>query len=167
VIRRAVIALVAVLGLASCSTVSANDDAASVNGHDLSQDDLHDMLESDLATLLLQAAPTDGVANGNSVRALLSAWVVSTALIDTGVGADADRAQVAADLAADPQLGEGFTAAPEALRELLVDSRILGGADPALTTEEQILSVTAAADIDVDSRYGYWDDTTGYVVAFD
>ncbi|MGD9996689.1 MAG: hypothetical protein AB7L17_18645 [Ilumatobacteraceae bacterium] len=169
-IRRSALALgalVAVVGLTSCSTLSSNDDVASVNGHHLSQDDVQRMLESELGGQLLGGAPVDGVAAGQSVRALLSAWVVATALTDTGVGADVDRAQIEADLAADPQLGDPFGAAPQQLRDLLIDSQVLRNADPTLTTEDQILKVTSDADIDIDPRYGYWDGTTGYVVAFD
>jgi hypothetical protein len=171
VIRRSVlvsgalaIALTLSSVLSSCSTFTANDNAASVDGHELSQNDLQLMLESDLGQSLLNDAPINGVIGAGSARGLINAWIQLTAFTEAGIGTDVDTAEIEANLA---NTQDSWTAAPQVMRDLAVKNiaigtlRSQGGID-----QNQVRTVLLAADVAVDSRYGRWDDETLSVVAF-
>jgi hypothetical protein len=91
VIRRtalAIGALVAAVGLSSCSTLSSNHDVASVGDHTLSQDEFQTIAESDLSSEVLQSqVVTDGTADGDAARSLISVWVLLNAIQDAQVSA--------------------------------------------------------------------------------
>lgn len=167
-IRRSVFAtgaLVAALALSSCSTFSANDDAASIDGHHLTQDDLQLMLESDLGQSLLNNQPVDGVIDAGSARGLINAWLQLTAFTDAGLGADVDTTDIEKNL---QESTPSWDAAPQVMRDLAIKNIAIGtllqNGDIDRTSAEKILT---DADIAVDSRYGRWDGEVFSVVAFD
>lgn len=161
--RRTVLAataLVAALGLASCADASSNElttnkIAASVGGVDLSQDDLAAILASDLGKDLLQAEPINGFIDANSARGLISAWIGINSMISAGVGADVDRSAV--EQALQQQYAAVWESAPGPMRELAIANLVIGEAvqTGAVTTEE-LQEIVGAADVTVDSRYGWW-----------
>lgn len=157
--------LVATLTLSSCSTFTANSEAASVDGHSLSQDDLQAMLESGLAQSALGAEVTDGQIPANSARSLLSAWITQAILRDNGIGADADRISIEAQLASSN--AETWDAAPQLMRDLYIDvlatNPVIDGGEVDLA---ELRAMVSGADVAVDSRYGRWDPERGAVVGF-
>jgi hypothetical protein len=170
VIRRSVLALAAVvatLSMSSCATLESNDDAASVGSHQLTQDDLQVMLESELGQSLIAATPADGVIDANVVRGLIGAWIRSTALKDAGVGDGFDSSAIEESLATSQP---SWPTAPQIMRDLAIDvfsvQELLRQGE---LDEQLVVSTMTAADIDVDSRYGYWNPAAGdagAVVAF-
>jgi hypothetical protein len=163
-------ALVAALGLASCADGSSNEltsnkIAASVEGVELSQDDLAAILSSDLGTELLQASPIDGFIDATSARGLISAWVGINSMIAAGVGADLDRAEIESSLA--QQFAEVWDSAPAPMRDLAIANVVVGEAvqTGAVTTEE-LQAIVSAADVTVDSRYGWWSGEQFSVLPF-
>jgi hypothetical protein len=165
VIRRLTIALCALLGAASltaCSTFERNDVAASVNGVELSQDDLQLILESELGADILKEAPVDGSISGASARSVLGAWAALGAIEQAGLTADVDVATIQADLA--EQFGTKWTDAPPVMQDLATANVAVGTKVQAGTlSQEDVLAAFAAADVFIDSRYGSWDPTSGRV----
>ena len=56
-------ALVAALSFSSCSTFDHNDVAATVNGHELTRDQLDELVEQELTDLAAERATADDIAN--------------------------------------------------------------------------------------------------------
>jgi hypothetical protein len=162
VIRRSLLAataLAAALTLSSCATFSSQQNAASVNGAELTRDEFSSMLGSELGQTLLNDAPVNGFIAGNSARSLLGAWISINAIRQAGVGADTDTAEV--EQALSEQYGSSWTTAPPVMQELAVDNAIIGQllADGTITSED-LQAVVSDADATVDSRYGWWDRET-------
>jgi hypothetical protein len=168
VIRRAVIALVAVLGLTSCSTLSSNDDVASVGSHELTRDDLQSLLDSDLSAEVLRSQVVDGEASGDSARTVISAWLLLTAAEDAGAISRSDTADIETTL---QSAYENWDAGPQVMKDLLIADQLLGAkAQDGTLGQDALIDIMAAADIEVDARYGYWDPAAGNfgsVVGFD
>lgn len=170
VIGRSVLALAAVVAtvsLTSCATIESNDEAASVGSHQLTQNQLRAMLESELGQSLIGAVPTDGVVDSNVVRGLIGAWIRSAALNDAGVGQDFDSSELEASLATSQT---SWDTAPQIMRDLAIDVfSVQELIEQGQLDEATMKASLSAADIDVDSRYGYWNPdtgTAGAVVAF-
>lgn len=156
-------ALTAALALTSCSTFSANDDVARVNGAELTQDELGAMLDSALGQALLQDAPIGGEVRAETARRLIGLWTAVTAIVDTGVVV-ADPASAEPGLAA--QFGDSWTSAPEVLKQLEFDFvAVTDAIEAGELTEDEVYAIVADADISIDSRYGDWDDEQLAVVA--
>lgn len=168
VTRRIIIAtatLVLTIGLSSCAELSTNQVAASVNGAELSRDDLAGMIESQLGQELLQATPDAGFIDANSARGLLSAWAAINSFVQAGVGDDVDRAEVEAALAS--QYGDVWTAASQPMKELAVSNLVIGQSiQSGAVTTDQLQEIVRAADVTVDSRYGWWNAEQFSVSAF-
>jgi hypothetical protein len=158
--RRTVIAaaaLVASLGLGSCADTSSSPDrvVASVAGVELSQADLADIVDSDLGKELLQDGPVDGFIAGNSARGLISAWVGINSMIQAGVGAELDRADIETSL--QEQFAAVWDSAPAAMKELAISNVVVGEmVRSGAMTSEDLQEIVSAADVTVDSRYGWW-----------
>jgi hypothetical protein len=165
VIRRAVIALAAVVGLTSCSTLSSNDDVASVNGKHLSQDDLREMLESDLGQALLQDGPVDGVISGETTRGLITVWLQTSIIRESGAVTDEARTAAESRLSTSQA---SWDIAPQEMRDVAVEyiaAQTL--AQTGSIDSQELTDLIQSADIDIDSRYGWWDRETLAVLAFE
>lgn len=150
--------------LSSCATFTENSTAASVNGTELSTDDLGTMLDSALGQAILQVTPTDGFIDGNSARGLLGAWIALNALGQAGIGTEADREGVEADLV--EQFGADWDAAPAAMKELASANLAVGRLlQSGARSTEELQAIIAAAEVRVDSRYGRWNSEQSAVVA--
>ena len=93
-IRRLIVTLVALLtsaALASgCATFTKNQNAATVNDHELSVSDFETALK-DVRTLQaanIQAMFTDVSMNGDSARGFLGNWIIGNAVLDSLKGTD-------------------------------------------------------------------------------
>lgn len=165
-IRRCTIAVCALLvgvGLASCATFTRNDVAATVDDAELSQDELQEMLESDLAAQLLQFVPGDDEVSGDVARGIISVWI----RLEFWRGAVTVPAGVTqlVEQQATAQFGDQWTAAPESLRELVIaDGEIGTMIQDGSLNQEELLGLLGAADITVDARYGAWSDEQSRVV---
>jgi hypothetical protein len=169
VIRRPVLALgalLAALSLSSCATLSSNNDAASVGDATLSRDDFQAYLR-DYLTVSSPGAPTDQIG-GDDARGLLSSWVgdqlIMQYLDSVGVPiTDADRQTASDDL--DESLGD-----PQSISQTTHDLVVASGAARAVFSNTQDAGALGPfaqdIDVDVDSRYGYWDIESGSIVAF-
>ena len=166
-IRRLAIAVCALLGaatLTSCAQFDRNDLAASVNGAELSQSELGELLDSELGAFLLRDRPVDGFITGDGARSLLSAWVSLTALEQAGLLASADRGQVESDLA--EQFGDDWTQAPQLMRDLAITNVVVGEMSRSGDlVRDDALAALDSADVFVDSRYGAWNVVDYRVVA--
>lgn len=167
-IRRLSIAVCALIGavvLTSCSQFDRNGVAASVDGTELSQDEMAAMLRSDLGINLLNDGPTEnGFISGAGARGLLSAWIGLTAIDQAGLVASADRAEIDAQLAA--QFTTTWSDAPQSMRDLAITNVAVGNAvSTGELEQEAVLGAFDGADIFVDSRYGAWDPESVSVVA--
>jgi hypothetical protein len=155
----------AAITLSSCSAFDTNNDVAVVDGKSLSQDDLQAMLESTLAQEVLQTAVIDGQVDSQSARSLITAWITQTVFREEGVGADADRVSIEAQLASDN--AGTWDAAPQVMRDLYIDvlatNPVVDGGEIDVADLRTMLRV---AEVSVDSRYGTWDPDRGGVVGF-
>jgi hypothetical protein len=153
VTRRLLLCALAALALASCATFDT-DRVASVNGEDLSQDELATMLDNDFARTTLQARIGDGVGAGDDIRGVIRSWIQSRIVEQAGLIDDETRQQAATQLS---EQYPNWTSAPTELQDLMVDFVSVnllnqqGRLDPAVVTE-----IFQNADVDVDPRYGYW-----------
>ncbi len=156
-------ALVAALSLSSCATFD-NATVASVGDHELSQDDLQEMLESELGSSLLQSSVVDGRADGDAVRSIVSAWIALNALQDAGLITDADLTAVEPQLVS--QFGSMFSTAPASIQLLAKQNLAASTAIQAgLIDQQQAIDSVSGVDIRVDPVYGAWDDEAFAVVA--
>gem|GEM_PF-2007766 len=151
-------ALAGAATLSSCATFEGDDVAASSGDHELSQDELRSMLESDFLDLVLdvRVPGREGEVIGSGVRELLGAWIVIGPIEDAGLidgpALDEARAQVT------ERFGPDFDTAPAPLQDLLVkNSAINLRIGDGSLTQDEALGVLAAADVHVDPRYGRWD----------
>jgi hypothetical protein len=171
VIRRTALvvgALVVALGLSSCSTLSTNHDVASVGDHTLSRDDFQTIAESDLSSEVLQSqVVTDGTADGNAARSLISVWVLLNAIQDAKVIGPQDTAAIETTL---KSRYATWDSAPQAMKDLLIADQVVGtSVSQGEIDQAEIGEIIADADIAVDARYGYWEPDAGNfgaVVAF-
>lgn len=155
-------ALVTVLGLTSCATFE-NQRVASVNDHELTQDELRIMLDSELGQTLLQTAPIEGQVVGSSVRSIVSAWIALQAFSDADL-LSAEQLEGARQ-AAIVEYGDQFTNAPAIMQELATLNAAAGAAiGNGDILQEDALSAVRDADVSVDSFYGAWDDESLSVV---
>ena len=155
-------ALVVALGLSSCATFE-NQRVASVNDHDLTQDDLQVMLDSELGQTLLNSAPIDGQMVGSSVRSIVSAWIALQSFSDAGL-LTAEQLE-AARTTATTQYGDVFSNAPALMQELATLNVAAGTAiQNQEIDQQQALDAVRDADVSVDSFYGAWDDESLSVV---
>jgi hypothetical protein len=171
VIRRSVLAvgtLLVALTLSSCSTLQSNDDVATVGDASLDRATFDDYI-SDISRIRDPQADTSEIGS-DLARSAIARWIVEELsrqfLDEQGIDiTDADRT------AAEAQLDELLAAEPEGAvtdvtREFMIESiasqmvfqnsQDPGALGPFATT----------VDIDVDSRYGFWDGETGSVLAF-
>jgi hypothetical protein len=86
-------------------------------------------------------------------------------MIAAGVGADLDRAEIESSLA--QQFAEVWDSAPAPMRVLAIANVVVGEAvqTGAVTTEE-LQAIVSAADVTVDSRYGWWSGEQFSVLPF-
>jgi len=158
-------AIVAVSTLTSCSTLNSNDTAASVNGAELSQDDLQAMLTSDLGQSLLGAEVVDGGIDGASARSLIEAWIALTALQQAGLTDGVDTAAIETGLAA--QFDTAWNDAPQVMKDLAILNVAVGQLIQDGTIEQTAgKTAISEAAVFVDSRYGTWDPVTGAIAVF-
>ncbi len=156
------------LGLSSCATFE-NQNVATVDGHELSRDDLESILNSELTPVVFNGTEpvVDGLVGGDTARGIVSVWITLAALRSAGLIADDQIDEVAAGLASDQRFSTSWADAPAVMQELVVWYTITGN---ALTSGELDREAAIAAiqhtDITVDSFYGAWDDDQLAVVAF-
>lgn len=156
-------ALVAALSLSSCATFDTTT-VASVGDHELSRDDLQQILESDLGAALLGSSVIDGRADGDSVRAVVSAWIALNALQDAGLITDEDLTAVEPQLVG--QFGSMFVDAPPVIQQLAKQNLAASAAiQSGLIDQQQAIGSVSGVDISVDPLFGVWDDEAFSVVA--
>ncbi|MFZ9629270.1 MAG: hypothetical protein ACO3C1_07940 [Ilumatobacteraceae bacterium] len=159
---RAVLFAVPLAGLAlvGCGVVDRVDEAARVGDRVLTNEQVQAVANSPVA-----GGPLDGtVAQGDLARRIVTLWIRDAALADEDWFATIDAAQVRADLEA--QGGEAFITSDAFTQQLLVDNGIvLQAVNRQLISEEEALALVAAAEVEVDARYGRWDPTSYEVVA--
>jgi hypothetical protein len=160
-VRWTTCALVGAASLTSCATFD-DSAAVSVNGEDLTDEELADMAQSSLMTQVLQSPSVDGVIAGDELRGLITAWTRFEIYNQTGLLDDQSKADAQEQLA--ELYGPDWEGASPELREFasragayqLLTSQ--GAIDPAVVD-----NAVADARIRVDPHYGYWDHETGRV----
>ncbi len=162
--RLLVCVLLAMLGFSSCATFNRADAVATVNGVTLSRSDLAAALKSPILQNALQLPAAIDRTDQSSASTLIDTWVVLNALDRSGavdLTGDTERAALA------KQFPNDFPQASPAVQRLAVQYTAFrakiqaGGLDRV-----ELLAAVQAADIHVDSRYGYWDATAAAIRPF-
>ena len=159
-IRRLFVTLVALSVTAiagtGCATFSKNQNAATVNNHELSVNDFERAL-TELRPLLDPAWYGTDTVVGDPARNILGGWIIGNATLDRlaaeGKSPAPDQIKEVEDSLA-TQAGPLWTAVSQSTRDFIMPAfviRALSAADPSLD-----LSSLGAANISVDSRYGMW-----------
>jgi hypothetical protein len=164
--RRLVAALVAVLAiasLASCSSVDNQANVATLNGVSLSRADFDAWIKSPLGSTLLGSETTDGVVDGGAARSLLSVWAV-TNLVRAVSGDQLDLAAAEKSMAdAHPTT---WAAAPAGLKQLATDYAAATALAQAGSLDQDALAEAAKrASVSIDPRLGRWDPDNVKVVS--
>lgn len=141
----AAVALAAVATLSACAAVPDRNAVAAVGDATLTQDDLDEILASDLAGQLLQLPPDADRYPMSAARDIIGTWITVT-------GAATLDLPEASDDAVIEQFGEGWSTAPEPLQELL-----RGITSISLSPDlDQAALIDSLADATVASRFGRW-----------
>ena len=167
-IRRLILAAAALVGaasLSSCATFSTHGDVAKVGNTSLSQHDFEVMANSDLARQAAGATQGELMAAGDLNRNILSFWVQATSLTQAGAVTQAEMDAVR-DTAA-KTYSTTWASAPAqlqdvVLKQIAVSNAIKGGT----LNRDQVLASISGADVQVDSRYGWWNPAKVTVTAF-
>ncbi|HQV57482.1 MAG TPA: hypothetical protein PKV27_05690 [Ilumatobacteraceae bacterium] len=160
----AVLAATLSFGLAasSCATFDQNR-VAEVGATKLSRTDLDAMLTSKLSHTLLGIDETNGAVDGEATRTLLTVWA-QTQIVKQAIDTPLDTA--ATEQSTATQYGEDWQAAPQTLRDLVVDYAVINEQANAGTLDRQTVSEAIKnTTVYVDARIGTWDHTAGKVVA--
>jgi hypothetical protein len=167
-IAAVVIALVAALTLSACGSVDKNDTVASVGDARLSQDDLDQMLNNRIVQEVLTGAIDGETATMAQVDSTIRLWIWLEAAQAAGVAQLDDEATAKSVI--DQQGGDyttSFDQSTGATRQLITRFINANGLVQANTlTAEQLSQSARQADVDVDSRYGFWDVERANVFPF-
>ncbi len=152
--------LVAVLPLASCSSIETRRDAAVVNGMHLSSDEFNTWITSAFGQEWMQVGADQtqsGVFSGGTARELVNGWVV-VQLVRSAVGAKLDTK--AAEQALSTNHPTTWSDAPATLKQFAVEnSAAYAMAQAGQLDELTIRRLIATANVHVDPRIGVWDGT--------
>ena len=163
-----VVALVAALTLSSCGSSVKGDAVASVGDAELTRDDLDTMLNNRVVQDILTGEIDGDTATVEQTDSVIRLWIWLEAAHAAGVADLDDEATAKALL--DQQGGDYTTAFDEstgATRELLTRFLTASSLVNAKTlTSEQLSGAAQAADVSVDSRYGFWDAERSNVFPF-
>lgn len=173
VIRRTLLALFVVLGvvaLSSCSSTAKPDVVASVDGVELTRDDLDSMLNN----RVVQDGLGTGELNGDQARIpdqadrIISIWIVLEAVNAQGAAQLDDEATANSVLtAAGGDYQSSFDSSTGATRDLITRYVSFQTQLQAGTLDSaKLQAAVKAADVHVDSRYGYWDAAQASVIPF-
>jgi hypothetical protein len=155
---------VTVLSLSSCSTFDHRDAVATVNGSEFTRDDLAATLRSGVAQSMFQFENDGGNALTTSADTVISIWVVLQAFDDAGA-VDFTDPTVAQALAT-KYPADWATASPK-VRVFLERYTTFANQQSANTLDRtKLLAAVHAAQVHVDSRYGYWDAARASIVPF-
>ncbi|MFT3853241.1 MAG: hypothetical protein QM733_10945 [Ilumatobacteraceae bacterium] len=156
-----IVALLAALTLSSCGTnpVSQRDVVARVGDAELTRDELDEMLNNRIIQETLQTGAVDGTAATMSqADNVISLWISLEALQAGGAASLDDDPTVDSVLSSLPgDYKTQFDSAGGGTQTLI--SRFIALQNVLDNTQDRSKLVAAiqAADVHVDSRYGYWD----------
>lgn len=157
-------AALSLTSLAGCATFTENNDAASVGARSLSSEQLSTIADNDFTREYLAITPDNTLTKIEIERQVLTSWLVFTALRASGAITDADLA--AAKTAAMAKYTTWATGATE-MQDIAIEADAVSTAVAAGTINSADLrAIVAAADIAVDSRYGWWNTATFMVTPF-
>lgn len=165
-----IVALLAALTLSSCSDspVSQQDVVARVGDATLTRDDLDEMLNNRIIQETLQTGAVDGnTATMSQADNVISLWISLEALQAGGAAAldeDASADSVLSSLPGDYKTQ--FDGASDITQTMI--SRFIALQNVLNNTEDRskLITTIQAADVHLDSRYGYWDPERVAVIPF-
>ncbi len=151
--------------LSSCATFNRADAVATVNGKTFSRAELTDALKNPIVRQQIITSPISGdSASQDQAGTIISIWIVLNATEQAGIidlTGDSQRAALAAKFPAD------FKASSPDMQRLLVQYAAFAEGTTKSTAERtQLLAAIKAANVHVDSRYGYWDPVSASVRPF-
>lgn len=168
-----VVALVAALTLSSCGdAVTQGDVVAEVDDAQLTGDELEAIMSDPVVTSLFQTpAPADGSMELNAADQIATVWVWLEATTQQDIAQLDDEAVAKEQLKS--ALGDDAVAQYDAttgavrtfLTRVLVVNQQLRAEPPSVTADE-LREASRAADVRVDSRYGYWDLDRASILRF-
>ncbi len=174
VIRRSLLALLVVLGvvaLSSCSSTDKPDVVASVDGVELTRDDLDAMLKNEV----VQDGLGTGELNGDQASLpdqadrVISIWIVLEAVNANGAAQLDDQGAAANQVltTAGGNYQSSFESSAGVTRDLITRYISFQTQLQAGTLDSaKLQAAVKAADVHVDSRYGYWDAAQASVIPF-
>lgn len=150
--------------LSSCATFEKTDAVATVDGATLSQTELAEVLKSPIVQSALQLPAVTDRADQSTAGTVIGTWVVLNALDRSGV---IDLTSDTARAALTKQFPNDFPSAPPAVQNFAIQyTELSSKAQAGGLDRPKLLGAVRAADIHIDSRYGYWDPTTASVMPF-
>lgn len=169
-IAAVVIALVAALTLSSCGSATQTDVVARVGDTELTRDDLQELLNNRIVQEALQTGELDGDKADMTTQAerVISIWIALEAFQTSGAAAldgDASADAVLSSLPGDYRTQ--FDTAGQRTQDLITRYIAFQNQYSANSLDRtQLSAAVQAADVHVDSRYGYWDPAQASVVPF-
>lgn len=146
--------------LSGCATFDDADVVARVGDRTLTDDDVNAVANSPIA----QGAVIGGTLDGEVARNIVTVWVRNAALADAPFLAAVDLDDLRARLTA--ELGEAFTASDPFTQQLLIDNAAVSTAiQDGVISDADAFALVGAVEVEVDARYGTWDDERLEVVA--
>ena len=168
VVAPTVCLLAVAASLSSCSTFARSNTVAEVNGTQLSESELTDLLSSDLGQALLQIQVDSGAVSGGTARGMLQAWIALTALAQSDLMPLTPETRATVEQALNSQYGAAWTTGPAVVRELAIVNLAAGNAINAGTLDRiAAQDVIKASSVYVDSRYGSWNQADSKIDPFD
>ena len=164
-----VIALVAALTLSSCAhSPTPTDAVARVGDAVLTRDDLDEMLNNRIIQETLQTGPVDGdTATMSQADNVITLWISLEALQaggGTALDGDPTADSVLSTLPGDYKTQ--FDGASDTTQTMISRFVALQGLLKDDQVRAQLVTVIQAADVYVDSRYGYWEADRLSVIPF-
>lgn len=164
-----IVAFLAALTLSSCAhSPTQTDVVARVGDATLTRDELDEMLNNRIIQETLQTGVVDGdTATMSQAQNVISLWISLEALQAGGAAALDDDPTVDSVLSTLPgDYRTQFDSAGDSTQTLI--SRFIALQTVLNNTQDrsQLIAAIQAADVHVDSRYGYWDSERVALIPF-
>lgn len=150
--------------LSACATFNRADAVATVNGKDLSRAELTEALKNRIVQEQITSETDEGRSTQQQAGTIISIFIVLNAVEQAGA---VDMTGASQQAALEKRYPDVFKASTPEIQRLLVQYTAFAEETSKSTVERsKLLAAVQAADVHVDSRYGYWDPASASVRPF-
>ena len=150
--------------LSGCATFNRADAVATVNGKQLSRAELTDALQNQIVQEQITSQTDQGRSTQQDAGTIISIFIVLNAVEQSGA---VDLTGTTQQAALEKKYPAVFAASSPEVQRLLVQYAAFAEETSKSTLDRaKLLADVQAADVHVDSRYGYWDPAAASVRPF-